>query len=882
MKFLPILAAGMLPFLFQGGVLTAQEDDSGIENTIDLWGKWRDGFEKFEAAERAAEVRNFPEALRMYEASRDAFESVRNLNPNWQKNVIGYRIDLCKRKIEALKQYAGKPAPVLKKVLPKPDATVVSAGQIARLKSQLEAAEKELRSLKKTAADNAASAVRLEGLMREKNDLLKKQAALQVLLEDARARLTGAEKKIRSNALLESEKKRSAELSERLVVLEKNLKSMTESRRESDRKHAESERALREATIRLTELTAVSKLVTTLEKDKKDLLAQTERMKKDQETLSAAARSSAKQIEQLNANVLQLKKQLEMETAKNLSAQVDLLKQENSRLRAGNQKLAAEMAEYTALKQQLESIKKEFALLQEKHGNAGKALLRFARQHAELESARKALSQAGTDVETLKKALGKAGTDKEALAVELAKVKQQVLQNGKLGEEQLLIRQKLEQRVKVLQDQLSKAVKSDGTLSASYELELTKLKNEAAVLKTTLLDREKILKERDAVLKRLEAQKISSSSEALLKQKETEIAALKKEITALREVGSTKTMRAEIAALTAAVSELKEGKAQYDSALKNMTAKVEALQKDKQKLEIELANSKIETDAARKALKQPLPQGELERRNNELLESSTKYEKLYLTTRAERDELSARVKTLDREMAEAGRKIKTMDIAGERLRNELKQWRSQTPGVDARALKNKDDALTALMAESEDRKKEMSILKEELLMAHNGIGAARRETTALRRRLRSAQEEIRALKLLNPERYLALEQKRRKTLSEESSDVEKKTTSALPVQKKSGETVLPPAGKKQAPVVDRKTYDSAMKIASEAEKKGDLANALMNYWRAVDADSSSGNAYAGLARIYVMRKEIASAVKAYEKARSFGYPADRALEEKLK
>ena len=80
---------------------------------------------------------------------------------------------------------------------------------------------------------------------------------------------------------------------------------------------------------------------------------------------------------------------------------------------------------------------------------------------------------------------------------------------------------------------------------------------------------------------------------------------------------------------------------------------------------------------------------------------------------------------------------------------------------------------------------------------------------------------------------------------------------------------------------DKKRYEEAMSMARKAEETKDSAGALMNYWRAADANPKSADAYLGLARAYLARGEKASAVKSYETARKLGAPQNVELEQSL-
>ena len=83
------------------------------------------------------------------------------------------------------------------------------------------------------------------------------------------------------------------------------------------------------------------------------------------------------------------------------------------------------------------------------------------------------------------------------------------------------------------------------------------------------------------------------------------------------------------------------------------------------------------------------------------------------------------------------------------------------------------------------------------------------------------------------------------------------------------------------PAYDKKRFDEAMGMARKAEAGKDSAGALMNYWRAADANPRSAEAYLGLTRAYLSRGEHASAAKSYETARKLGAPQNLELEQQL-
>ena len=64
------------------------------------WDLWRTGFESYEAGESALLAGRNEEAADCYRRALNAFQSVRKNNPNWNKNVINYRISLADRRLK--------------------------------------------------------------------------------------------------------------------------------------------------------------------------------------------------------------------------------------------------------------------------------------------------------------------------------------------------------------------------------------------------------------------------------------------------------------------------------------------------------------------------------------------------------------------------------------------------------------------------------------------------------------------------------------------------------------------------------------------------------------------------------------------------------------
>ena len=63
----------------------------------ELWDIWRQGFEYYDKGEMKMMSGKYAESLPLYQKSLEAFLEVRRQNPQWNRSVIEYRVNLCKR-----------------------------------------------------------------------------------------------------------------------------------------------------------------------------------------------------------------------------------------------------------------------------------------------------------------------------------------------------------------------------------------------------------------------------------------------------------------------------------------------------------------------------------------------------------------------------------------------------------------------------------------------------------------------------------------------------------------------------------------------------------------------------------------------------------------
>ena len=420
--------------------------------------------------------------------------------------------------------------------------------------------------------------------------------------------------------------------------------------------------------------------------------------------------------------------------------------------------------------------------------------------------------------------------------------------------------------------------------NTSLRTEAVKLKKHISMLNAELRENEMLRKNNEEQIKKLLAS--GKNSEEFLRQRDQKIKKLNAEIARLKKRTGVPASK-EIAELSATVTELREGKVQFESALRNLTAVRTKLEEENKKLKASLELAQRETDALKKQLTRPQPQGVLERRNLELLESATKFESLYTKTSKERDDLAARLKALDKEILESKKQLNAANVTMERMRKELLQWTDDPTGMSDQTIHRKDQAIDVLVAEGEALRKEVAKLKTQLLVANDTARRYREKNVEMEQRFRLVLSSIKNYKDLNPDRVLSAELEKQKAQeAEEARKLAKhrELVDRLAKQRaekaKAVEKTSPKTSPSQ-PAYDKKRYEEAMSMAQNAETNKDSAGALMNYWRAADANPKSADAYLGLTRTYLTRGEIASAAKSYETARKLGAAQNVELEQKL-
>ena len=608
---------------------------------------------------------------------------------------------------------------------------------------------------------------------------------------------------------------------------------------------------------------ALSKRVAELEKSSRRLADDNAAVRKELAKASAdrdlfARKVNEKFNEMSDKRISELKLQL-----------ADLRKAGESKTKELTNSLTAKDAELARLRKQLSDAE-----------TAGKAQLADLRKAGESKTKELTNSLSAKDAELarLRKQLSDAETAGKAQSREMETLKLSLDSMKKASSEAKgLDKARLESAIAALTGKLTvteQSLKEANSSRADLEKRLKSLQENSAEAAAALRDNAD-LKARVTNLsgKLASAEQSKTALEAMRKSLETEVAALKRKLAerAAQPAPSPDAAKAELTKLTASLIELREANAQYENAVRNLTASGKKLQTEKESLAKELSEAK-KVLASRDAA----PNNSLIARENlELKEKAVRSEKLYAELKAERDDLAARRIALDKEVVKLRQDNEALVKSETLLKADLKRWSEGAGGAASDAIAKKNQAIDELIKELESGKN----VKKQLELQ---ITDLRNEVSRLKNRSDKAVET--AKKAVDDARRY------RRELTTLRADIEdgmiaSKSSSApkasvTVTEAKTPEKTVPAQAKKQS--YDEKAYLEAMANARAAEAKKDLGTALWQYWRAADIAVERPEPYLNLVRIHLLRKEKESAEKAYRKALQNGAERDMSLEDQFK
>lgn len=229
-----------------------------------------------------------------------------------------------------------------------------------------------------------------------------------------------------------------------------------------------------------------------------------------------------------------------------------------------------------------------------------------------------------------------------------------------------------------------------------------------------------------------------------------------------------------------------------------------------------------------------------------------------------------------------------------RLRKEVKKlnralWERSDHAAEeklARQVKDKEQAINALMKEHQADKAEIEKLKQAVRESQARVlrwhSEAERLESAVKDAVHDARKFRTELRRFREEAGAAPPEPKRPRPGAVKIPVTEKSPAAAENDNASASTAITGVMKKSEPPPVSAEYVKAMEAGAAAEQRGDLAMALWQYWRAADMAGSRPEPYAALAKVHAKRREWASARKAYGKARKYGAKPDPELEAQIR
>ncbi|MBR2428121.1 MAG: hypothetical protein IKB16_15415 [Lentisphaeria bacterium] len=757
--------------------LPAQSSGSARDAKLSkrYWDLWRTGFESYEAGESALLAGRNEEAADCYRRALKAFQSVKKNNPNWNKNVINYRISLADRRMKtALRRLEFQNSGAAKNAAAavQQDATKELKEKIKALQDSLAESERINLDLRKLAEQGKVARDQVVDLLKEKKEIEKKYEAL--VLQYNEMKKTADHASADTSSLEKAFKKEQAR-SEAL------LKIVDDLRKESKEWQAK-----------------LQKTQNKLEAEKQKLSATNREL--------ASAQKSGELLEELQ------KKYKRME--KDLNEKLDVLKEE---LKAANRKIAAKTEENEALQKgqtaatkklsaeteqlrdQADALRKDIAALKNEIKAKDKQLYDASNREMRLNSMVVSLNDKNKKNELQLK------TTEKTLTAEQDKVRQTEQRLSVLTAEN----KDLKEKVKLLAEKVNKIP----VVTAAAEGEKLKAQQDLKQLNSIIAARNAEL---DSVKKELAAaQKALAEAEKTNAAQKQKIAALEKAIAELKKNTGTQDANAkqQIVAMETAMANLKKEAAAKDEASKRRIAE----------LEMALANLKKEAATKDEAAKVRIAQ--LEKGLDDFKKASTGKDEASKLNIQLRDQLDKLQKELADQKVAAANEASDLN---KKMQNQLDQLRKEMTAQKVAAVNAEQKKAAGLQAEINRLTARVKTLTDEL----NKVKTAQAGVTTQLTALKSSSGDLRqAIQTVTAEKNALAEQNKKlsKELLNTQALLEKIRLQAQDDTKLRAAEKARDGWKEKTEIANKKNQELAKNIQEQkaALKKAKAATAAM-------------------------------------------------------
>ena len=446
------LGAAVLPYqeVIAQGDRPMSTPDTRVSR--ELWDVWRQGFDYYEKGEMKMISCKYEESLLYYQKSLDAFTEVRRQNPRWNRSVIDYRMNLCRRRILTARRRAREQAEEKRQALarsrvdlkgstvqasssaiPGSSSVAAAAGRdfevrLARTtrenelrRKQIADLQAELARLRPNAARADSAVQQIRSLMRERDQLDKQLSSLRLQFQSLQneqkksaprnrelQKLLDAERS-RSNVYARSYRERAAaynKLEEQFKILSAGKNQLDEAHSRLSRQYA----ALQKSTTDMvrqnaSSLESMSRQLTDARKEVASRENAMEKLRQEMQKVSAELRSLRSGKLSSEENARQIRNEMTLLRAEQEKSRAELEKLRADRIRLENQ--------CVLLNSQITSLKKDLAVNMEQRNDFSKANDAISKQFAALD---KSFRKSVAENASLRKELAKAVRERELFA----------------------------------------------------------------------------------------------------------------------------------------------------------------------------------------------------------------------------------------------------------------------------------------------------------------------------------------------------------------------------------------------------------------------------------------------------------------------------------
>lgn len=874
----PLNAVFCLALLLSVGspaVVRAQSDSrpkTAAERRLSArsWETWREGFEASEAGEAALIAGRNEEAAEYYKRALHAFKTVKKNNPNWNKNVIDYRISLAEkrmntalRRLEFQRTGSHEPSAVSSGTVTGgasiPHTPSDPQSEIAALRRALKEAEDRNAPLQKEAERGRLASNQVAGLIADKKEteakystLLLQYEALKKQADESAAGSSGLEKAYKE------EQFRSEALKKLVTDLRKDLDKAREQLRASEKELSARDEKIAKADAAMASAARSEKLLADVRRDLADLqqalLSQREKSEARQNELSTALKEKIEECTRLEGELKKLRQgSAPAETVRKLQAEADGLRREKQSL----------SEKYEALEKEFRALNDKLSTSDHKSTAANSMIASLNAKNTELTAAAEALRKKAAEMEK-----------------KLSEAKAKIALLEKTNEEQ-------KGQIAALAAQVNKTPVTGTTASdtalVKKEMELKKLTEEKEALAARVKELEKALAEAgdktssDGTKTAVAVVPVPAGSAsgdgdapALLKEREAEIASLKK--TLGEKEAETEQLQKTLTGLNEKIRELTAALENQKNELQAFLAEKSKSDEDARKLSRDLLNTQALLEKAKLEAQDTSKIRAAERERDEW--------KLKSETASKQSE-ELRVVLADREKAAeiAGKRITeletkcdTLEKRAARAETKLAGWESGANTVSKEEFEKKNAAIEELL-------KEHKRLLEEQTADRKTISEMNAQLVRYRKTLQLARDVTE--KSMEESRKLRAELVMYRRRDPNPRPEVPKTVTEVPEEIK----LLTPSEKDsraQAQHADLDKYESCMAAARKALEEGKHEDALWQFWAAADAAVNRPEPYMEITRINIARNNPEQGIKTYEKALRLGAKRVPEYEKQLK